>query len=153
LRETGLDSRVLQEVEPLVNAMGFDVVELGLRRRRGQTQVYVTVYRPAGVSIDDCAAVSRNIHPRLELIEELGDIALEVSSPGLNRTLKGPREYAIFRGRRVRVLLDDDPQWRNGRILEASGETVTLEMDGEARAVRVGEIRRARLEEAEEAVE
>ena len=140
----------MAEVEPLTNAMGFAVVELAVGGRRHQTQVHLTVYRPDGVGIEDCATISRNVHPRLELIEGLGGVTLEVSSPGLDRTLKNPREYSIFKGRRVRVILEGQNDWTGARILDASAEGVTLETAGQSRTVPFAGIRKAKLDETEE---
>ena len=81
----GLDDQLISEVEPLVSGMGFSLVELRLGRSHKQNHVALVVYRPEGVSIDDLAAISKNLYPRLELIEELDNLRLQVSSPGLDR--------------------------------------------------------------------
>ncbi len=153
MRDPDLPRKVLAEIEPVTSAMGFTVVELAVARRRNQTQVHLTVYRPGGVGIEDCAAISRNVHPRLEIIEELGGVSLEVSSPGIGRLFKNPREFMIFKGRAVQVLLDGETEWRGSRIRDASADGVTLEIDGQARTLRFTDIRKARLEESEEAGE
>ena len=145
-----LQKRLMAEVEPVTNAMGFAVVELAVGGKRHQTQVHLTVFRPDGVGIEDCAAISRNVHPRLELIAGLGSATLEVSSPGLDRTLKNPREYSIFKGRRVQVLLEGESEWTGARILDTSAEGVTLETAGQPRNVLFTGIRRAKLDDTEE---
>ncbi len=150
MRDLELQQWVLAEVEPVTSAMGFAVVELAVGGKRHQTQVHLTVYRPDGVGIEDCAAISRNVHPRLELIEGLNGVTLEVSSPGVDRMLKNPREFSIFKGKRVRVLLEGEAEWRIARILDASGDGVTLEVDGQPRTLRFNAVRKAKLEETQE---
>jgi len=147
LRDLELQKRLLAEVEPVTSAMGFAVVELAVGGKRHQTQVHLTVYRPDGVGIEDCAAISRNVLPRLELIEGLSDATLEVASPGLERILKHPREYSIFKGRKARVLLDGETEWRSACILEVADENVTLELDGEARRMPFSGVRKTKLED------
>ncbi|MBN1835347.1 MAG: hypothetical protein JW820_05815, partial [Spirochaetales bacterium] len=85
-------SRILAEVTPIVSGMGFRLVELRHGQSHRQNHVSVTVYRPEGVSVGDCAAISRVLHPRLELMEELENLRLEVTSPGLDRVIKSPEE-------------------------------------------------------------
>ena len=108
------EQELLELVTPIVEAMGFRLVELGLHRSRGGSRVHVVIYRPEGVGVDDCAALSRNLKPRLELAAGLGEVGLEVSSPGLDRVLKDPVEYEIFKGRGLRLWLRDAEDWLDG---------------------------------------
>jgi hypothetical protein len=61
------------EVEPIVNGLGFRLVELRHGQSRKQNHVSITVYRPEGVSVDDCATISRMLYPRLELRSSRSD--------------------------------------------------------------------------------
>lgn len=56
------------------------------------------------------------IKPRLELMEELGDFTLVCTSPGIDREIKDRSEYAIFKGRGVRVLFNNESDWVGGII-------------------------------------
>jgi ribosome maturation factor RimP len=112
--ESRTEGELRELVAPVVQAMGFRLVELGLHRSRQGSRVHVVIYRSQGVSVEDCAALSRSLRPRLELAAGLGEVALEVSSPGLDRVLKDPAEYEIFRGRGVRLWLRDAAEWLDG---------------------------------------
>ncbi len=96
--------------------MGLALVEMALGRRKGTTRVSVVIYRQGGVGVDDCAEVSGMLLPRLETIEGMGDVSLEVSSPGIERTLRDSAEYAIFAGRGVRILAGTETEWQGGII-------------------------------------
>ena len=108
--------RVREAIEPLLAGMGLALVEMTLGRRKGTTRVCVVIYRQGGVGVDDCAEVSGMLLPRLETIDGMADVSLEVSSPGIERTLRSPAEYAIFAGRGVRILAGTETEWRGGII-------------------------------------
>jgi ribosome maturation factor RimP len=141
-----LDNQLVDEVEPIVSGMGFSLVELRLGRSHKQNHVTLVVYRPEGVGVDDLAAISKNLYPRLELIEELDNLRLQVSSPGLDRVLKSEREYSIFRGRDIRILFSGQSEWLRGRIEEAGVDEITLNIDGEMRKIKTADIRKAKLD-------
>jgi ribosome maturation factor RimP len=141
-----IEQTVRAEIEPVLAAMGYSLVELSVGRRRGVTHVVVVLHRPGGVGVDQCAEVTRAVRPRLELVEGLADVTLEVSSPGIERTLKDPSEYAIFRGRGVRVLPAGDGEWVGGVIEAFRDGTLVLRTPAGAREFPPGAVRRARLD-------
>jgi ribosome maturation factor RimP len=141
-----IEQTVRAEIEPVLAAMGYSLVELSIGRRKGVSHVVVVLHRPGGVGVDQCAEVTRAIRPRLELVEGLADVTLEVSSPGIERTLKDPAEYAIFRGRGVRVLPAADGEWVGGVIEAFRDGTLVLRTPEGAREFPPGAVRRARLD-------
>jgi len=124
-----------------------------MARRKGTTRVAVVIYRQGGVGVDDCAGVSGVLLPRLETIEGMGEISLEVSSPGIERTLRSPSEYAIFAGRGVRVLAGTETEWQAGIIDGIEGEKLWLRNGRERKEFAIAEIRRARLDHSVEVEE
>jgi len=60
---------VRREVTPIIEGLGFSVVELNIGRSTHQINVAIVIYNPEGVGIEDCASVSRTLRPRLELLE------------------------------------------------------------------------------------
>lgn len=148
--DTFLQNTVRKEIEALIAGMGFALVELRIGRTRGLSHVSIVIYRSEGVGIDECAAVSRNVYPRLRLLEELKDISLEVTSPGIDRVFKDTCEYALFRGRGVRVLLSGTGEWTGGIIDRAERETLYLRNAGRVREIPFASIRKAKLDSAEE---
>jgi ribosome maturation factor RimP len=140
------EKSVRDTIEPLLSAMGFSLVELSLGRRKGTTRVGVVIHRKEGVGVEDCAAVSGALLPRLETLPELLDVSLEVSSPGTERTIRSPSEYALFTGRGVRILSGNETEWRRGIIDAVDGETLWLREGKERRGFALAGIRRARLD-------
>ena len=141
-----LEQAVRAEIEPAVSAMGYALVEVSVGRRKGVTHVVVVLHRDGGVGVDQCVAVSRAIQPRLELVEGLADVTLEVSSPGIERAIKDPAEYGIFRGRGVRVLPAEGGEWIGGVIEAFRDGTLVLRTPEGAREFPPGAVRRARLD-------
>ena len=144
---------VREAVEPVLAGMGFALVEMTLGRRKGITRVSVVIYRQGGVGVDDCAEVSGMLLPRLETIEGMGDISLEVSSPGIERTLRDPAEYTIFAGRGVRILAGTETEWRGGIIERVDGGTLWLRTGREIEGFAIADIRKARLDHSVEVEE
>ena len=143
---TELDDQLRCEVEPIVSGMGFSLVELRHSRSKNQNHVILVVYRPEGVGVNECAAISKNLYPRLELIDGLENLQLQVSSPGLDRVLKSEEEYSIFLGRNVKIMLKGDSEWIRGTIEGVEGKEITLQMGGETLKFRMGDIRKAKLD-------
>ena len=143
----GLTEQELREmVAPVVEGMGFRLVELGLHRSRSGSKVHVVIYRSQGVGVDDCAAMSRNLKPRLELEAGLGEVGLEVSSPGLERVLKDPLEYEIFRGRGMRLWLREAADWLDGINEGIADGAVAFSSGGRRLSIRLEEIVKAKLD-------
>jgi ribosome maturation factor RimP len=143
---TELNDQLHSEVEPIVSGMGFSLVELRHSRSKNQNHIILVVYRPDGLGVEDCAAISKNLYPRLELIEGLENLQLQVSSPGLDRVLKSEKEYSIFRGRAVKVMLREQTEWMRGTIEGAEEGVLLLNRDGTIERIQMAEIRKAKLD-------
>jgi ribosome maturation factor RimP len=113
--------------------------------------------RPEGVRLEDCEAVSREASALLDVADfGRGRYTLEVSSPGLDRRLYGPRDFERFTGRKVRVRFVEPETGRRATIVGRlaayrpgpdGGELDLAETTvGAPRSVRVADIQQARLE-------
>ena len=137
-------------VEPLLAGMAMELVEIQYRREGYGWVLRFFIDKEGGVTIDDCAMVSREISAYLE-VEDLLDHAytLEVSSPGLERPLKKREDFTRFAGRLARIKLlepmDDGQRLLIGTLLGLEGDVVTLVVDGREVVVDMKNIARARL--------
>jgi ribosome maturation factor RimP len=143
-----LEDFVRKEVEGL----GFDLIELrkGGTGRRPLVDVRIDRMDGEKITIDECAAVSRALEPRLDASGLVGDnYVLEVSSPGVERPLRHGADWRRFAGRTARVLAPSI-----GRlevevvgIDDSSGEEVAVmrETRGTEHRIRLADIREARL--------
>ncbi|ORC37224.1 hypothetical protein B4O97_03275 [Marispirochaeta aestuarii] len=143
---TGI-SPELESTVDIIQGMGFSVVEAQCRPVKGSVQVVIYIYSSEGVSLDDCTKVYRTVMPRLEVALDSRDISLEISSPGISRNIKFFREFAIFTGRRIRVLTEDSSEWVQGDLIHADDDEIVLTVgDGERRYGRA-EIVKAKISE------
>ena len=149
-----LERHLWSELEPVISAEGFQCVDLQLQRNRRARRLCVVVYRADGMDAASLETLAREVQFRLPLIGAapgiaLDDVTLEVSSPGVERVLRSPREYGIFADKAVRVLRGDATEWESAVIVAAAGESVTLRFDRGEETVPMATIRRAQLTGAE----
>lgn len=123
-------------VRPVVEAAGLEFVEVVLHRGKGRGVLRVTVDREGGVDLDTIAQASERISRRLDLEGfEPGPYTLEVSSPGIERPLRDPRDFAKRVGEKVKVKTSDRAEGSRTLI----GTLVAAELDDVRIATDTGE--------------
>ncbi len=111
----GLDTERIRAIAERVTASaGLELVEVEMRGGGKFRTLRLVIERPgptpqsppAGVTHEDCAAVSREVSAILDVEDAVpgGTYTLEVSSPGLDRKLVRPLDYERFTGSRVHVM-------------------------------------------------
>ena len=123
------------DCSPLVTGLGYVLVDLKVVPQNGSIKVTAVITKPAGdsgaVGVNDCARVHRALLPRLEAVLDSQDIYMEVASPGMERLIKNPAEFALFVGRYVRVWDSQITDWVAGKIISSNDQSITLELVGE----------------------
>jgi ribosome maturation factor RimP len=104
-----------------------------------------------GISIEDCASVSRDLSAILDVEDAVpGAYTLEVSSPGLDRPLRSAADYRRFSGRRAKLVMReavDGHAFFKGRLAGMDGDRAVVDTDdGRRHLVPIGVITRANLE-------
>lgn len=138
------------QLEEIVQGVGFRIVELSVSVVKGRTHVHLVIYRPEGVSIDDVAEVHKTVLPRIELLLDDRDVALQVASPGIDRTFKDNVEFAVFAGKGVRVLSHDRGDWIAGVIAAASDRDVDIETPEGVVKIAFSDVQKAKLDYTQE---
>jgi len=121
-------------IAPEAEALGLSLVRVAFYGGESDPTLQVMAERPdtRQLSIDDCANLSRRISERLDALEAEGrdPIAvayrLEVSSPGIDRPLTRPADYADWTGHEVKIALKEK---REGRQ-RFQGELLGIDADG-----------------------
>ncbi len=144
------NERLFAELEPLLSEAGLTLVDLSVSRSGGSVQVRITVYSPTGTGTNECAKAHRISYMKVAEILANPGPSLEVASPGIDRVLRAPREWSIFKGKGVRVLLRGETEWLLGRIESADGSTVTLSCHGGPRVIELEAVSKARLDSSRE---
>ncbi len=117
-------------IEPVINAFDIELDDIELSKMRSKALLRVFIDREGGVTIDDCERVSREVEAILD-VEDLipCSYVLEVSSPGLDRPLKGPKDFKRFTGRNARVVTTqpvDKQSFFIGKIAAAGDNEIEL---------------------------
>lgn len=116
-----------QLLAPVVEGLGFSVVELSAATRQDGIHISLVIFSPAGVSVKDCEKVHRLAAARAEVASDTRDVYFEVSSPGINRNIKHADEFGVFTGRRVKILCDGMNEWLIGTVMSADSQNVIIE--------------------------
>lgn len=136
-------------LEAGVQALGFELVDVELSGGRQHQTLRVYIDGPHGVTVDNCADVSRQLSAILDVEDPFsGSYTLEVSSPGLDRPLVKPADFRRFQGALVKVrLLHGLDGRRNftGQLIDTTAESVVIDVDGARFSLPFGDIERARL--------
>jgi ribosome maturation factor RimP len=144
-------------LEPVLERDGYELVEVEWGRNGGRWTLRLFVDRAGGFGIDDCQAVSRLVEPILDVedfIEPAYD--LEVSSPGLDRPLRRPKDFERYAGQRVHVkaygpiagtAAGQAPRksW-TGVLKGFDGGAVVVDVDGVLHRIPHDQIAKAHLE-------
>jgi ribosome maturation factor RimP len=134
-------------VRPVVEAAGLELVEATLVREQGRRILRVTVDREGGVDLEAIGEVSGRVSRRLDLEGyDPGPYSLEVSSPGVERPLRDPHQFARAIGERVKVKVRGDEGQRSfeGTLVEADPDEVRIATDAGEQKVAYEDIASAR---------
>ncbi|HUF46819.1 MAG TPA: ribosome maturation factor RimP [Vicinamibacterales bacterium] len=153
--------RLREVASRVAGSHGLDLFDLQFRRESPGWVLRVVLDRRLAtgtgddlVGIEDCRLVSHDLSAILDVEEEalgLGDRAytLEVSSPGLDRPLRGEADYRRFEGRLAKIVTSEPvagQTYFEGRLAGIDGGDVLVAHGARLHRVPVNRIRRARLE-------
>lgn len=146
-----LVERLTELLTPVVRSEGLILVELQFRPEGLGLVLRLFVDRPeGGISLEECAQVSRQASDLLD-VEDIvpARFNLEVSSPGLTRRLKTARDFTIFAGRLVKMMVreaDGKNRTYRGQLKGMQGEEVVLDVEGRLKSVPLAEVLKANLD-------
>ena len=146
-----LAGKIRELIEPAIDSMGVELDDMELGRMKGKILLRVYIEKQGGVSIGDCERASREIATVLDVEDPVpGAYVLEVSSPGLDRPLRKPRDFIRFSGKKVRVVTNepvDKQTFFVGKIENATDEDVMLVLQKDKKiTISYNNISKARLE-------
>lgn len=136
-REANVSSRepgVEPELEERIQRLGFELVDVQWAGSKHRPIVRIRIDRPdsepgRGVSVGDCEVVSRALESWLEASGAVPErYVLEVSSPGVDRPLRGRRDWERFTGKEVAVK---GREVLAGRATRLEGTLLGLEESGD----------------------
>ncbi len=113
-----------ERLAALVEAEGLELLDIEIAGGGPKTVMRLVVDGPAGVTLDECAGISREASAILDVEEPFThSYTLQVSSPGLDRKFYSKGDYRRFAGRRVKIRMR--PDYRAHRSV--TGELIGLD--------------------------
>ena len=117
-------------VTPITESMGISVYDVEYVKEGSDHYLRIYIDKPGGVNINDCEAVSRAFSEKLDEADPIPDAyIMEVSSPGLGRTLKKDRHFEKSIGEDVDIKLFEAVEGakeHSGVLKSFDKETVTI---------------------------
>ncbi|HIO96891.1 MAG TPA: ribosome maturation factor RimP [Leucothrix sp.] len=149
-----MQNRLDDIVKNTVEGLGFELWGYEYRPRSESALLRIFIEttaenKDAGISVDNCASVSRQIGAVLD-VENIIPVAyiLEVSSPGMDRVLFKAEQYQEYIGSslkiRTRTRIDDRRNFK-GSLVSAGESVVTIKVDNQEFEIPYDSIDRARL--------
>ncbi len=147
-RET-YESRTEQLLAPIAERNGVEIYDVEYVKEGSDWYLRAYIDKPEGVTINDCENVSRALSDVLDAEDYIADAyILEVSSPGLGRTLKKDRHLEKSLGKEIEVKtykpIDKQKEF-SGMLKAYDAETITIEEEGAERVFQRSDVALIRL--------
>ncbi len=138
-------------LDPILGSLGLTLWDMEFQKQGPKWLLRIYIDREGtGVTLNDCEAVSRDLGAILD-VEDVVPHAytLEVSSPGLDRTLTKPEHFIRFSGSAVKVKTYQQINGQkvfHGKLLGLTGDVVDMELEtGAVMKIRLSDIAKASL--------
>jgi ribosome maturation factor RimP len=140
--KTAEDRRLLELLDPVAEAAGYEIVRLRLMGGERARRLQVMAERPpedgkgeGEMNVEDCARLSRAISEVMDAADPIeGEYLLEVSSPGVDRPLTRLKDFETFEGYEAKLELDRLAEGRKrfrGVLAGVEGDNVAIDLEGE----------------------
>lgn len=134
--KTAEDARLLELLDPVAEAAGYEIVRLRLMGGEHARRLQIMAETPEGdMVVEDCARLSRAISEVMDAADLIaGEYTLEVSSPGVDRPLTRLKDFATFEGYEARIELDRMAEGRKrfrGVLAGVENDNVGIDLEGE----------------------
>ena len=157
-RVTDLLRRIEDIVAPTIFGMGYELVRVAMSRGGGTLQIMIEPADGRAMDVEGCATVARALSAVLDVEDPIPSAyTLEVSSPGIDRPLTRPKDYARWAGHIARLETAEPVEGRRrfkGTLLGLEGDVVKLRLDdGQETEVPLSAVTRAKLEMTDALIE
>lgn len=137
-------------ITPCTEELGYKVWDVEFVKEGSGWFLRVTIDSDNGIDIDDCEKVSRAISPLLDEADPIEqNYTLEVSSPGLERTLRTPAHFAACAGEEIEVRLyspdESGSKAYKGKLVSSDEENFTIEADGTEKTFEISKVAKANV--------
>ena len=133
MKNDALVTQIYEMLKPISDELNYEIYHVEYVKENGEYYLRIYIEKEGGITLSDCEALSRRVS---DLMDEKDPIPeayfLEVSSPGLNRTLFTEAHYKRFVGREVMVKLTKAIEGKKsikGILKEVNEENIIVEAD------------------------
>jgi ribosome maturation factor RimP len=144
-------AKVTEMIEPSIDAEGYDLVQLKWIEagKRPTLQIMAEKKGYGGMLVEDCTKISRMVSVLLDVEDPIsGAYNLEVSSPGIDRPLIKPEDFAHYLGHLVSIKttisLDGRKRFK-GILDEIEGNIISVDIDNDRYEIALEAIESAKL--------
>ena len=133
-------------IEKTITQLGYELADLEVSNRGKLLRLFID--KPEGITIDDCVLVSNQLGNVLAVENDIDYDRLEVSSPGLDRTLKKESDFIRFTESRANVKVRMPIEGRKNflGVLKGVGDgDLSIDVDGVIVKIDLNNIDKARL--------
>ena len=142
--------RVRTVIDPILFQQGLELADIEYRRESKGWVLRLYLDKEGGVTLDDCTRVSQEVGRNLDIEGFIqAPYTLEVSSPGLTRSLKTEKDFIKYCYHWVKVKTFDPIENRRsfkGRLLGVSENKIEIESDGGIFQIPLNNVAKANLE-------
>ncbi len=119
-----------KDIEAMVESAGAHLYDIQTLNENGETVYRVSIIAEGGkTDIEKCVEVTHLLSPLLDVNPPIsGEYRLEVSSPGIERKIKTPRQFELSKGENVELKLFSTERIK-GKLLDLKDNKVVLETE------------------------
>lgn len=133
MKNDALVNEIYEMVKPIADELNYDIYHVEYVKENGELYLRIYIEKDGGITLSDCEALSRRVSDLMDEKDPIKDpYFLEVSSPGLNRTLFTEEHYKRFIGREVIVKFTksvDGKKNIKGILKEVNEDSIVVEAD------------------------
>ena len=144
-----LEQKLQDLLQDSVEDLGCELWGIECQRVGRYLTVRLFIDKEGGVTVEDCADVSRQVSAVLDVEDPIADkYNLEVSSPGLDRPLFTLAQYTRYVGQEIvvhlRIPVADRRKWQ-GELAKIENDMITLIVDKQEQVLAFGNIQKANV--------
>lgn len=128
-----LVNEIYEMVNPIAEELNYDIYHIEYVKENGEFYLRIYIEKDGGITLSDCEALSRRVSDLMDEKDPIKDpYFLEVSSPGLNRTLFTENHYKRFIGREVMVRFTKSIYGKKnvkGILKEVNDDSIVVEAE------------------------
>lgn len=128
-----IESKVEELLKPIIINLGYDLYDVVYEKEGKDYYLRIFIDKPEGIDINDCEKVNNEINDILDEADYIKEqYFLEVSSPGIERTLRKEKHFLSQIGNKIRIKLFkpiDKQKELIGILTEYNKEEITIKVD------------------------